>query len=218
MNLFSKKTQNIGGSDNVSHLHMLTTKDMQNIARDFNISKGVVFHKNDADSVAAWVDKNRMEDGGNSMVRYVKFQGEVDTKGLQSVDFMLVIMSSSQIAGIHKFCGPNKEVALDSTHGTNAYDFQLTTLMAIDDHGEGYACAICYSNRIDEVAMRIFLSVVKDTVGKKLTDVILMTDDAEVYSNAWNKVMGPPGYRLLCIWHVLRSWHRNLKKISGIWN
>src|SRR5438552_3984037 len=60
-----------------------------------------------------------------------------------------------------------------------------------------------------------FLAVVKNTVGGQLSDVILMTDDAEAYSNAWTAVMGPPAYRLLCVWHVDRAWRKNLSKIQG---
>ena len=91
-------------------------------------------------------------------------------------------------------------------------------ILAIDEHGEGYPVAFCYSNnsnRVDELSMRIFLLVIRDALGEALSDVILMTDDTEVYSNAWIAVMGEPAKRLLCTWHIDRAWHKNLSKIKG---
>src|SRR5262249_13409215 len=134
---------------------------------------------------------------------------------LRMDDFMLVIMSSAQVSGLRKFAGQNKEVALDSTHGTNSYNFQLTTLLVIDEHGEGFPVAFCFSNKVDLISMSVFLSVVGDTVGWQVTGIVLLTDDADVFYNAWFRVMGPPGHRLLCTWHVDQAWRKNLSKITG---
>ena len=125
-----------GGNDNITYLHFTTRKDIQNIKRDFNISRGEVLHKNDADSVAAWVAQQ--QEGGQNIVRFIKFQGEEGTRGLNSDDFMLVLMANVQVVGLHQFAGPMKEVALDSTHGTNEYNFQLTTLLVIDDMAKAF--------------------------------------------------------------------------------
>jgi len=202
-----------GGNEKVNYRHLLTRKDMQNIKRDFNISRGEVLHKNDAESVAAWVAQQ--QDGGHNIVRFIKFQGEEGARGLKSDDFMLVLIANVQIVGLRQFAGPMKEIALDSTHGTNEYNFQLTTLLVIDDHGEGFPAAFCYSNTVTETSMSAFLSVCKETADTDLSDVILMTDDTEVYANAWTCVMGRPAQRLLCTWHVDRAWRRNLSRVKG---
>ena len=171
-------------------------------------------YANDADSVAAWVVNQ--QGSPDPMVRYVKFPGAEDTeRGLAEHDFMLVIMSAAQVAGLQQLYRPTKEVALDSTHGTNAYAYQLTTMMVIDEHGEGFPAAFCFSNRVDESAMRIFLTVCKECVGHALDDAVLMTDDTEVYHNAWCHVMGQPASRLLCTWHVDRAWRKHLGKVRG---
>jgi len=172
-----------------------------------------VLHKNDADSVAAWVAQQQQ--GGQNIVRFIKFQGEDSIRGLKSDDFMLVLMANVQIVGLHQFAGLMKEVALDSTHGTNDYNFQLTTLLVIDDHGEGFPAAFCYSNTVTESSMCTFLSVCKESADIDLSDIILMTDDTEVYANAWTCVMGRPARRLLCTWHVDRAWRQNLSKVKG---
>ena len=196
-------------------MNLVTRKYLQNIAVSFGISRGERLHKDDAESVAAWVEKIRSGPLQQNLVRYVKYQGEECQLGIGRDDFMLVIMSDIQVTWVKKFGGAMKELALDSTHGTNEYNFQLTTLLVIDDHGEGLPGAFCYSSRVDETAISVFLHVCKEAIGEPLNDVILMTDDAEAFSNAWNVVMGPPAHRLLCSWHVDQAWRRNLPKVEG---
>jgi len=65
-----------------------------------------------------------------------------------------------------------KEVVLDSTCGTNEYNLQLTTLLATDEHGEGYPGAFCYSNTATESSMCAFLRCLQGNsrqVSSKLT-------------------------------------------------
>jgi len=174
-----------------------------------------VRHKNDADSVAAWVAHTKQQEATCNIVRFCKFQGEDSDYNLNKMDFMLVIASDSQLIAGKQFCAPMHEICMDSTHGLNAYDFQLTTLLGIDKHGEGFPIAFCYSSHVDERSMTVFLQVVKEALGTALADVVLMTDDTEVYVNAWCAVMGPPAYRLLCVWHVDRAWRKNLTRIKG---
>lgn len=95
------------------------------------------------------------------------------------------------------------------------YDFQLTALLAIDEHGEGFPVAFCYSSHVDEATMTAFLTVIKESLGASLHDVVFMSDDTEVYVNAFTAVMGPPAHRLLCAWHIDRAWRRNLTRIKG---
>jgi len=202
-------------SSHLSRLHLVNKQDLKNIARDFNIAQGQRICANDADSVAAWVEANR-QDGDRCLVRYVKFQGVPDTsRNLRADDFCLVIITEAQIAGLQQLYRPQCEVAMDSTHGTNAYDFQLTTLMLVDDHGEGFPSAFCFSNRVDELVMCAFLCVCKENFAVALEDVVFMSDDAEVYANAWTRVMGAPAHRLLCTWHIDRAWRKNLSRIRG---
>ena len=85
-----------GDNSSVSRLHFLSKHDLNNITRDFNLSKGITHCANDADSVATWVAQNQ-KDGDQSLVRYIKFQGEPDEEyGLLADDFMLIIMSEAQ--------------------------------------------------------------------------------------------------------------------------
>jgi len=69
--------------------------------------------------------------------------------------------------------------------------------------------AFCYSNHVDETAMTVFLHTLRDSIGGPVADVIFISDDADVYSNAWHRVMDAPAFRLLCTWHVDRAWKKN---------
>ena len=201
----------------LSYLHFITKTNLKNITNEFGINRDIVLHANDADSVAAWVQLTKNDTTTANLVRYVKFQNEEDTTyGLSKDEFVLIIMSDAQVTATKKFAGPMKEIALDSTHGTNCYNFQLTTFLVVDDYSEGFPCAFMYSSRVDEQVTSIFLSIVKDIVGiEYMTDVILMTDDTNVYSNAWQSTIGQPAHRLLCSWHVDNAWRKNLAKIKG---
>jgi hypothetical protein len=52
-------------------------------------------------------------------------------------------------------------ICVDSTHGTTSHGFQLTTLLAIDELGDGCpTVAYLLSNTVDSTALaRLFLSV-----------------------------------------------------------
>ncbi|GFS72853.1 uncharacterized protein NPIL_603981 [Nephila pilipes] len=41
----------------------------------------------------------------------------------------------------------------------------------------------------------------------------MMTDDTESFLNAWRTVFGVPEKKLLCTWHVDRSWRRSIVKL-----
>ncbi|GFW05709.1 hypothetical protein TNCV_3407751 [Trichonephila clavipes] len=40
-----------------------------------------------------------------------------------------------------------------------------------------------------------------------------MTDDSESFFNAWKTVFGIPEERLLCTWHIDRSWRRSISRL-----
>ena len=48
-------------------------------------------------------------------------------------------MNSLQITMLKKF--GEHLICIDSTHGTNGYDFNLITVMVVDEFGEGFPVA-----------------------------------------------------------------------------
>lgn len=110
--------------------------------------------------------------------------------------------------------GSNK-LCTDSTHGTNGYGFQLTTLMTIAEDGSGIPCAYLISKSIDTKTMVKIFEAIRERVGTIECEAF-MSDDAQQYGNAREQVMGTPKRRLLCSWHVLRNWNSRLTKIANV--
>jgi hypothetical protein len=154
---------------------LLEKKDMHNIVRNFHIDYGTKRHKNDAISIKLWVEE-MTNLGDDCPVLFYKEQGvESDPQTLLDVtDFALIIMTSFQSQQLVKF-GHDK-VCLDGTHGTNSYDFQLYTLMTVDEFGSGCPVAFCFSNRADETIFKLFFEKIKIKVGV-ITSNVFMSDD-----------------------------------------
>ncbi|XP_029347989.1 uncharacterized protein LOC115034730 [Acyrthosiphon pisum] len=184
---------NIG--NNLKREDLITRADLHNIKHKYNITiQDGQLHKDDSTSVDIWVEQMK-EQGDNNPVQYYKKQGVLDVTGkLELNDFCLIIMNPGQMHLLQKF-GQGKVVCLDGTHGLNGYDFELVTLMVIDDFGSGFPF-------IHEVT-----GIIKPQT--------FMTDIVETFYSAWETVMGPVPHRLFYSWHVDKAWRQNLNKIIG---
>ncbi|XP_022169811.1 uncharacterized protein LOC111033408, partial [Myzus persicae] len=190
--------------------NLVTRKDVHNISSKFGLLHKYKLHDIDALSVDLQV-KRFFENSSNPIIMY-KTQG-TEHFPLDLNDFMLIIMTETQIEVLKKFS--SGKLCIDSTHGTNQYNFNLTTIVVIDEFGEGYPAAFCVSTKIDEVHMSVFFSKIKEVVGC-LAPSVFMSDDAPAFWNAWTKTMSPtPKFHLLCKWHIDNNWRKNLKKIAG---
>ena len=78
---------------------------------------------------------------------------------------------------------------MDSTHGTNMYDFYLTTILVKDEFGEGMPVAWTISNRENATILTEFLKAIKKRLGS-LSPKWFMSDDAQQYFNSWKGVLG----------------------------
>lgn len=102
-------------------------------------------------------------------------------------DFALCIQTRFQCDMLKKF--GNNAVCIDSTHCTNQYDFPLTTLMVIDEYGEGIPVAFMLSNRETGGVIASFFESIKSKVGI-VEPQVFMTDDAPQYFSAWQVTFG----------------------------
>lgn len=102
-------------------------------------------------------------------------------------------------------------ICMDSTHGTNAYQFLLISIMVLDDFGEGIPVAWAISNKEDTSSLVLYLTAVKEQVGN-IEPTVFMSDDADAFYNAWQIVFGGETRRLLCFFHVDRAWRKNLSE------
>lgn len=190
---------------------LLTRRDVLNIkaAYSININDGVR-HQSDAVSVDLWVQECvKLE---YNPILFYKRQGDNHEK-LQINDFLLIMMNHSQEEMFKKF--GSDIVAIDSTHGLNNYDFELTTLMVVDEFGEGFPVACLFSNRKDTFIFQIFFEAIRTKVGI-ITPNTFMSDIAPVFYNAWVNVHGPAKNQLFCSWHIDRAWQINLNKVKDI--
>ncbi|KAL1450403.1 hypothetical protein WDU94_002774 [Cyamophila willieti] len=188
----------------IGRKHFLTKQDIANIVRSYNISYRTKCHEDDATSVKLWVDQNT---GPEGPVLLFKEQG-VEKYGMDKEDFMLGIMTPFQKSMMSQL-GP-KLICVDGTHGLNAYDFILHTILSVDEYGHGIPLAFLFSNRKDTNTIQIFFQKVQEACGTMKTN-IFMTDDDPAYYNAWRNVMGEADHQLLCAWHILKNWNEKIK-------
>lgn len=75
-------------------------------------------------------------------------------------------------------------ICIDTTHGTNMYDFQLLTVIVLDEYSEGIPAAWMISNRQDSLPIVEFLKAIKDRTGA-VCPQWFMSDDAQQFYTAW---------------------------------
>lgn len=206
-------------------IHLLTIRDVRNIAIKYGLwnrakyshREKYSYRRSSALSVSAWVLHNE------ESVLYYKKQGEEDSQFpcLNYQDFVLIIMTQSQRHMWNRY-GQNV-VAIDSRHGVNGYDFQLTTVMVLDDLDRGYPVCFMFSNKINESMIQVMYKFMKlnvdsfgcaDCPGCHWQVNTFISDIADYYYDAWNHVFLVPKIRLHCSWHVLREWKEYLNEIS----
>lgn len=143
------------------------------------------------------------------MLFYKPQEQQIDN--FEPSDFCL-IMTGIQRSIIKQF--GDQVITIDGTHGLNAYDFELTTLLTLDEYRQGFPVAFMFTNRKDTSIYQFFFTKIKEAVGI-IKNSVFMSDITDTYYMAWCQIMGPPKRRLLCSWHVDRAWQTNLTKINN---
>ncbi|XP_025018607.1 uncharacterized protein LOC107371466 [Tetranychus urticae] len=185
--------------ETVNRVHLTSQKDLQNITKSFNLKANVNRNANDLVSVESWIAEMR----SSEQDPIILYQEPAEDG---SSSFVLGISTIGQRYLLEKH-GENI-IAIDSTHGTNDYDFQLTTIMVVDENRTGFPVAYLYSSKVDTETCVTFFSAVKSVCNIK-TPKVFMSDDFNGYYNAWCITIGPPEHHLLCTWHVLEQTHFN---------
>ena len=156
----------------------------------------------DTDSVLDWVQEIQCEEF--NPVLFFKPQGQKsDFNGVEEKDFLLALQTQFQKEMFEKHA--QKLICVDATHVTTAYDFQLVTVLVTDDYDEGILVAWLISNKETTDALKISFSSLRERCGEVQTETF-MSDDTDAYYNAWVSTFSRPDWKLLCSWHVDRSW------------
>ena len=156
-------------TEGITREHLVTRQDVHNIKLQYNI-EGIVRHHNDLTSVTAWVEE--MQTLQYNPVLVFKPQGVTQTREMDNIgenDFLLVIQTEFQRDVLQKW--GNDTICTDTTYNTNAYDFNLITLLVLDDFGEGIPVAWEIANREDVCMIVEILKVIRERTGP-LTTVV----------------------------------------------
>ena len=74
-------------------------------------------------------------------------------------------------------------ICIDATHGTTAYDFQLITVLVIDDFNQGIPVAWMISNKKSTDSLQVFFQSLRERCQDVITQ-FFMSVDADAYHNA----------------------------------
>ena len=190
--------------------HLVTKQDLHNIKNQYNI-EGIMRHANDLTSLTAWVLE--MSTLTHNPVIIFKQQGLKQGHKIDNVsdnDFIIGIQTEFQRDMMRQF--GSLTMCIDTTHGTNMYDFNLLTLLVLDEYNEGVPVAWMISNRQDSLILVEFFKAVKEKTGD-ISPQWFMSDDAEQFFTAWRAVFGDnQTKKLLCTWHIDRAWRHALQE------
>ena len=182
----------------ITREHLVTKQDIHNIKNHYNI-QGVMRHSNDLTSVCAWVEE--LKTLPYNPILLFKPQGEPQPNDMDNIginDFILGIQTQFQRDMLCKY--GSTCVCMDATHGTNMYDFNLITVLVIDQFGEGIPAAWAIANREDTTMLIQFLKAIKIRTGP-LQPLWFMSDDAPQYFTAWKGVFEAKGTKkaVMCL-------------------
>ncbi|KAK3909793.1 Zinc finger transcription factor family protein 17, partial [Frankliniella fusca] len=200
-------------------IHLLEKRDLWNILRKVDF-KNKHAHPNDYLSVQALVESLKKRGDKNPVLFFKPQHKPCECSDplccLTDSDFMILISTPYQREELSLFT--DEKVLIDSTHGTNAYDFQLTTLGSVDSAGVGVPVAYCISNHVSEDFMKQFFRILKDNIKKNMPSTnVFMSDMANEFYNAWEEVFGESENVFYCAWHVDKRWREKTKeKVKGL--
>lgn len=197
-------------SAGVGRQHLVTKQDINNIKRKLNL-QCIQKHPNDLMSVCTWVQELKSLPYNPIVVFKPQEESSSHTSSgcLTNDTFLLGIQTEYQRDAMQHY--GNKIICMDSTHGTNIYDFLLISILVVDDFGEGLPVAWALSNHEDTTVLLHFLEALKTKVNE-VHPTTFMSDDAQQYYTAWCTVFGGTPSKLLCMWHVDRSWRKSLNE------
>ena len=144
-----------------------------------------------------WVKEMMEKEERNPVIVYKPqvLPQSVESNNMCDDDFLICLQTPMEGSMMKKF-GYQRIISIDSTHGTNSYNFSLVRLLVVvNEFGEGYTVGWCLSNREDKIVLHNFLAAVKKRVSF-ITSQWFMSDDAEQFYNAWRSVFGEVNNKL----------------------
>lgn len=194
--------------------NILTFQDVRNISRKCQLNFESHCSADDPVSIDIFVQEQKEKN--RAIILAYKKQGIVDPnyEGVGENDFILAFMTPFQKMMYEQVQSQEMSIiCIDGTHHTNGYDFLFVTVLTKDNSGEGMPLAHLFTNREDYIFLKQFLRSLQNECGKIICNAF-MSDDAPQYFQAWCSVMVDRmdivPTKLLCAWHVTRSFERNI--------
>ncbi|XP_055927953.1 uncharacterized protein LOC129959153 [Argiope bruennichi] len=199
---------NIAGiSSPTKHLAVTTAQDIRNIVKKYQINGDTIRNENDVLSDEAWIYEMLVLDQNPILMYKLPGEGSSEFPDLEKEDFILGFMNEA-LEELFKIYG-NEVLCIDSTHGTNKYNIQLTSLLIKDDNWEGFLVAFLWNNRQHETIFKYFFQKVKAWVLDIKVNAF-MSDDYKAFYNTWCSIFSKPNFYALCDWHVKRALKKSL--------
>ncbi|KAF8785768.1 hypothetical protein HNY73_011274 [Argiope bruennichi] len=126
-------------SSPTKHLAVTTAQDIRNIVKKYQINGDTIRNENDVLSDEAWIYEMLVLDQNPILMYKLPGEGISEFPDLEKEDFILCFMNEA-LEELFKIYG-NEVLCIDSTHGTNKYNIQLTSLLIKDDNWEGFLVA-----------------------------------------------------------------------------
>lgn len=160
----------------IKRIHLLEKKDTHNIRRDINIAYSTKRHEHDSEWVQEMMDKG---DESPILYSYYKEQGKEGISCFTKVDFCLIIMTKFQSELLLKF-GCDK-ICINGTHLSNGFNFQLYSLVVVDEFGNGYPVPFSFSNKSDSALYKHYFRYIKNVIGNITLAVFMSNDEPAFY-------------------------------------
>lgn len=173
------------------------------------------YDNNDRIRVESWIkEKEKLPEADNPVLFY-KDQHS-DYENFEKSDFILILITKFQKKMMLQF--GEKVICIDGTRGLNDYNFQLFTILILDEYDEGIPVAFCFSNKSTKQLYKLFFSKVKKAINKSVQTNVFMSDDEMTFYDASNEITVPATHQLICRWHLNKIWVTNLNKLQMLKN
>lgn len=189
-------------------LSLLQSKDMQDILRDFGLNANKL-NQSEQYNLSVWIRDWACKD--DNPVLYSKLEGD-EAQGFQKEDFIIILQTSYQKQMLVEF--GSQGILVESSNGTNLYDFLLTTMSVVDEFGKAEAVGWCMSNKENYESIVLFFETIRGYCGE-IKPKWLMTDITTQFLEAFKAVNDCDPFPLIHAWDVDRAWRDELREQIG---
>lgn len=194
-------------NEDVQRLHLLTKKDLFNIAGEFRLAKKTMERK-DHETADGWIRQLQQE---TNAVRFYKPKGDIveTNPEFKKNDFCLIIANDAQIEALKEF--GNEIVCVDTCH-----DSGLFSIIVFDADYQAIPCAFMFCSKVNTAVVKNYFAVIRAAIGVELNPRFFMSDMIESYFNSWTAVNPGAMKHLYCPWYVDWAWQQNFNKIKNV--